>query len=334
MAGRLSMEDIPIHIAHDSERFIDRLRLFIRARNLAYATEKTYVTWILQFIRFHKMRHPKEMGESEIESFLSYLAVQRFCSKSTQRTALNAIIFLFKRFMQKEDLGDLRYVNSKKHRQIPTVFTHEEALEVISHLTGKYKLMVRFMYGTGLRISELIRLRVKDIDFGMKQTIVRNGKGDKDRITLLPEKLIEQVQEQIKLVEILHKQDLDDGFGRVYLPNALERKYKNANIELKWQYLFPSGSITLDPRSNIRRRHHLNKSVLAKHVSKAIKKSRINKKASSHTFRHTFATQLLLKGYDIRTLQQLLGHSDVSTTEIYTHVIKQGNAGVKSPIDF
>jgi len=327
------MEDIPIHVAHDSERFIDRLRLFIRARNLAYATEKTYVTWILQFIRFHKMQHPREMGANEIESFLSYLAVQRFCSKSTQRTALNAIIFLFKRFMQRDDLGELNYINSKKNRRIPTVFSHKEALHVIKQLTGKYKLMVQFMYGTGLRISELIRLRVKDIDFEMHQTIVRNGKGDKDRITLLPESLVEQIRSQITLVEILHKRDLSDGFGQVYLPNALERKYKNANKELKWQYLFPSGSITLDPRSNIKRRHHLNKSVLTKQVTSAIRKSGINKKAASHTFRHTFATELLIAGYDIRTVQQLLGHSDVSTTEIYTHVIKQGNAGVKSPID-
>jgi len=332
--SELDMDDIPIHIAPDSARFIDRLRTFIRARNLAYATEKTYVSWIVKFIRFHKMKHPKDMNQSEIESFLSYLAVQRFCSKSTQRTALNAIVFLFKQFMSRDDLGDFAFINSKRQKAIPTVFTHEEALAVISHLTGKYKFMVRLMYGTGLRISELIRLRVKDIDFGMNQIIVRNGKGDKDRITLMPERLIVQLQEQITLVEIAHKRDLNDGFGHVYLPNALERKYKNANIELKWQYLFPSGKIGKDPRSNMLRRHHLNKSILTKKVTIAIRKSAINKKASSHTFRHTFATQLLQKGYDIRTVQQLLGHADVATTEIYTHVLKQGNAGIKSPIDF
>ncbi len=328
------MDDIPLHIDHLSERFIDKFRLFIRSRNLAYATEKTYVGWVLQFIRFHNMKHPSEMGENEIESFLSYLVVQRHCSKSTQRTALNALIFLFKRFLNREDIGKLNYVSSKRHRRIPTVFTHEEAISVIEHLRGKPRLMVQLMYGTGMRISELIRLRIKDIDFGMSQTIIMDGKGGKDRITLLPERLIAQLKNQITLVSALHKQDLQDGFGEVYLPNALNRKYINAPKELKWQFLFPANNISTDPRSGIKRRHHINKTTLGKHVSLAIKKSEINKKASSHTFRHTFATQLLIKGSDIRTVQQLLGHSDVSTTEIYTHVIKQGNAGVKSPIDF
>ena len=328
------MDDIPLHIDHLSERFIDRLRIFIRSRNLAWATEKTYVAWVLQFIRFHNKKHPDEMGANEIESFLNYLVVQRYCSKSTQRTALNALVFLFKKFLNREDLGKLNYVSSKKNRKIPTVFTHKEAIFVIAHLQGKPKLMVQLMYGTGMRISELIRLRIKDIDFGMSQIIIMDGKGGKDRITLLPEKLIPQLKNQITLVSALHKQDLQDGFGEVYLPNALSRKFVNAPKELKWQYLFPANNISTDPRSKIKRRHHINKTTLGKHVSLAIRESEINKKASSHTFRHTFATQLLLKGYDIRTVQQLLGHSDVSTTEIYTHVVKQGNAGVKSPIDF
>ncbi len=327
------MDDVPIHVDHLSNRFIDQLRLFIRSRNLAYATEKTYVAWVLQFIRFHKMKHPQEMGGSEIETFLNYLVLQRYCSKSTQRTALNALIFLFKKFLQREDIGKLSYSCSKRHRQIPTVFTHQEALKVIAQLNGKPKLMTKFMYGTGVRISELVRLRVKDIDFGMKQTIIRNGKGAKDRITLLPERLIEQLKDQIETVKLLHKEDLQSGYGEVYLPNALDRKYKNACTELKWQYLFPSSRISKDPRSGVYRRHHIEKSTLAKHISKAIKDTKINKKASSHTFRHTFATELLLAGYDIRTVQDLLGHADVSTTEIYTHVIKQGNAGIKSPID-
>ncbi|PCI63737.1 MAG: recombinase XerD [Gammaproteobacteria bacterium] len=328
------MNDIPVYIAHSSDRFIDRLRLFIRSRNLAYATEKTYVSWVLRFIRFHDKKHPKEMGEKEIEDFLNYLVLQRYCSKSTQRTALNALIFLFSKFLQREDLGKLNFKTSKRNRRIPTVFTHEEALSVIDNLNSNHKLMTKLMYGTGLRISELIRLRIKDIDFGMNQTIVRNGKGDKDRITLLPERLKEQLKDQIISVSILHKQDLGNGHGEVYLPNALSRKYQNAAIELKWQYLFPSHVISTDPRSGEKRRHHINKATLSRQIMLAIRKSEINKKASSHTFRHTFATQLLIKGSDIRTVQQLLGHSDVSTTEIYTHVIKQGNAGVKSPIDF
>ncbi len=328
------MDDVPFHVDHLSERFIDRLRLFIRARNLAYATEKTYVSWVLRFIRFHHMKHPTEMGEGEIESFLNYLVLQRYCSKSTQRTALNALIFLFVKFLQREDIGTLNFKSSKRHPRIPVVFTHEEAMRVINNLNGKHRLMTYLMYGTGLRISELIRLRVKDIDFGMNQIIVRNGKGGKDRITLLPEKLKAQLNDQISEVALLHKQDLRDGYGEVYLPNALGRKYKNAPTELKWQYLFPSQVISTDPRSDKRRRHHINKATLSRQISIAIRDSNINKKASSHTFRHTFATQLLTKGSDIRTVQQLLGHSDVSTTEIYTHVIKQGNAGVKSPIDF
>jgi len=281
------MDDIPIQVDHSSERFIDRLRLFIRARNLAYATEKTYVSWVLRFIHYHKKRHPKDMGETEIESFLNYLVLQRYCSKSTQRTALNALIFLFVKFLQRDDIGTLNFKSSKRHPRIPVVFTHEEAMIVISNMTGKHKLMACFMYGTGLRISELIRLRVKDIDFGMNQTIVRDGKGNKDRITLLPEKLIIQLEDQITEVALLHKQDLRDGYGEVYLPNALCRKYKNAPIELKWQYLFPSTVISTDPRSGEKRRHHINKATLSRQINIAIKGCKINKKASSHTFRHS-----------------------------------------------
>ncbi|MDQ7050242.1 MAG: integron integrase [Enterobacterales bacterium] len=222
----------------------------------------------------------------------------------------------------------------RKHRNIPTVFTHQEAMQVIGLIKGDYQLMVKLMYGSGLRISELTRLRVKDIDFGMKQIIVRDGKGGKDRITLLPESLSQVIKNRIESTRLLHKKDLNDGYGEVYMPNALERKYPFAAKELSWQYLFPSHLISRDPRSGKFRRHHINKSTLTRIVTRAIRHAGINKKASSHTFRHTFATQLLIKGSDIRTVQQLLGHSDVSTTEIYTHVIKQGNAGVKSPIDF
>ncbi len=328
------MEDIPIHVDQQSNRFIDRLRLCIRSRNLAYTTEKTYVLWSLQFIRFHNKQHPKNMGSHEIEAFLSYLATHRNCSQSTQRTALNALIFLFKKFMGRDDIGELHFSYSKKYRNIPTVFSKDEASQVISLLKGKYKLMTQLMYGSGLRISELLRLRVKDIDFEMHQVIVRAGKGNKDRITILPHTLKCSLQEQISAVAILHNQDIRDGYGEVYLPYALNRKYNNAAKELTWQYLFPSGRISRDPRSGIFRRHHLEKSVLSKQIRQAVKDSKIYKKASAHTFRHTFATQLLLNGSDIRTVQELLGHSDVSTTEIYTHVLKQGKAGVKSPIDF
>ena len=289
------MEDIPIHVNHKSKRFIDQVRLFIRSRNLAYATEQTYVSWILRFIRYHDKRHPSEMGQCEIEAFLNYLVLQRYCSKSTQRTALNAVMFLYSKFLQREDIGRLSFRCSKRHPKIPVVFTHEEAIKVINYLNGKHKLMVRLMYGSGLRISELIRLRVKDLDFGMSQIIIRNGKGDKDRITLLPERLIDALKDQVGVVELLHKQDLADGYGEVYLPNALSVKYKNAPKETKWQYLFPSHLLSVDPRSGVKRRHHINKATLTKQVATAIKESEIHKKASSHTFRHTFATQLLIK---------------------------------------
>jgi len=194
------MEDVPIFVDPSSTRFIDRLRICIRSRNLAYATEKTYVSWALRFIRFHNKQHPKDMGETEIEAYLNHLSVERHCSQSTQRTALNSIIFLFKKFMQREDIGKLKYVGSAKKPMIPTVFTHAEAISVIAKMNGTYKLMAEFVYGSGLRISEIIRLRVKDIDFGMNQTIVRNGKGNKDRITLLPKKLIERLKDQLKIV--------------------------------------------------------------------------------------------------------------------------------------
>jgi len=243
------MDDIPIFIDYRSPRFIDRLRLCIRSRNLSYATEKTYVYWVLQFIRFHQKRHPDTMGSMEIESFLSFLATDRHCSKSTQRTALNALIFLYQKFLSREDIGKLNFSCSTKPQSIPTVFSKDEANLVISQLTGKYKMMAQLIYGSGLRISELIRLRVKDIDFDMNQIIVRSGKGDKDRITLLPKILQQQLYEQISLVELLHQQDIRAGHGEVYLPYALSRKYKNAAKELRWQYLFPSNNISLDPRS-------------------------------------------------------------------------------------
>ncbi len=327
------MRDIPLAINPKSHRFIDQLRMFIRAQNLAYSTEKTYIGWILDFIRFQNLKHPNDMGREEIEQYLNFLSVQRHCTKSTQRTALNALVFVFSKFLKRGDLGRFDYISAKRPPKIPTVFSHHEALLVINHLEGKFKLMAQLMYGTGLRISELLRLRIKDIDFEMNNIVVRSGKGGKDRITLLPSVLKKTLKDQIDLVAALHKQDLNDGYGEVYLPNALAKKYPSAPRQLAWQFLFPSGSISEDPRSGIKRRHHLDQSVLAKKIRSAIRMSNIHKKASSHTFRHSFATRLLENNYCIRTVQELMGHSDVTTTEIYTHVTKQGKAGVKSPVD-
>lgn len=273
------------------------------------------------------------MGDKEIEVFLSSLVIERNCSKSTQRIALNALIFLYKRFMQRDDIGKLKYSVSTKRKRVPTVFSHNEALRVFKQLDGKFKFIAQLIYGTGLRISELLNLRVKDIDFEMNQIIVFNGKGNKDRLTLLPLPLIQQLKEQINFVEIQHNQDCRDGYGEVYLPNALKNISKNTPKELIWQFLFPSTRITQDPTDAVHKRHHIERSVLSKQVKYAINKTKINKKASCHTFRHSFATELLLKGYSIRVVQELLGHSSVSTTQIYIHIIKQKQTQVVSPLD-
>ncbi len=326
------MDDIKIAVCQNSPRFLDQVRVFIRNRNHTYATEKTYIYWILFFIRFNNKKHPNEMGKQEVENFLSFLVVERYASKSTQRTALNALIFLYREFL-KIELGKLSFNLSQKYRRIPVVFSATEAKQVIQHMQGMTKLMIILMYGSGLRTSEVCSLRIKDIDFAMNQIIVREGKGLKDRITLLPTSVIEQLKEQIIKVEALHKVDLAAGYGEVYLPNALDKKYPNAATETAWQYLFPSTKIGADPRSGVLRRHHIHRSVLQKHTHKAIREAKIHKLCSCYTFRHTFATELLLKGYDIRTIQQLMGHADISTTEIYLHVVKQGGFGVKSPAD-
>lgn len=326
------MKDIPSSISIDSPRFIDQLRIFIRKKNLAYTTEKTYVGWVLQFIRFHNKRHPKEMGAHEIDQFLNHLAIQRYCSASTQRTALNALIFLYREFLN-SPIDDLNFSYARKPPRIPVVFSKEEARSVLAHLEGKFLLITQLIYGAGLRISEAIKLRVKDVDFAMNQIVVRDGKGGKDRTTLLPQSCIDALRKQIDFVHHQHQLDLVNGFGEVYLPDSLGKKYPNAPKESAWQYVFPSGSISTDPRSGIRRRHHLDDTIVRKHIKNAIRQAQIFKHASSHTFRHSFATELLLSGYDIRTVQELLGHKDVSTTEIYTHVVKQAKAGVRSPLD-
>ena len=326
------MNDIPIAIPAKPTRFIDKLRQFIRSQNKAYKTEQTYVHWTKRFIRFHKKRHPKEMGADEIEQFLDHLAVRQHVSKNTQKTALNALIFVYNQFL-KIELRKLKYNYAHKPTPIPEVFSHNEANAVIDRLAEPYLLMAQLMYGSGLRISDCIRLRVKDIDFEMNVIIVRNGKGDKDRVTILPGKLIDRIKQQIHYVDQAHKQDLANGLGEVYLPNALARKYPSAPRQLGWQYLFPAIHLSVDPRSGVKRRHHVMDSTVQKNVRKAINACNIHKKTGCHTFRHSFATRLLESGYDIRTIQELMGHNDVKTTEIYTHVVKQGGKGVRSPID-
>ncbi len=326
------MDDVPVPVSTSSTKLIDRFRVFIRARNLAWATEKTYVLWVTRFIKFHGKRHPEEMGAAEIEQFLTHLAVDEKSAPSTQGIALNALVFLYREFLD-QPTGLLHFQLARKHRRIPVVFDHTEAMNVINQLDGSYWLMGMLMYGCGLRVMECLRLRIKDIDFSMKQIIVRQGKGGKDRRTILPASLVEPLHKQIERVVHLHVQDVRDGFGDVWMPHALARKYPNAAREPGWQFLFPSTVVGVDPHDGVFRRHHVHTRSIQKAVKKSLSLNGITKQASCHTFRHSFATRLLESGYDIRTIQELLGHSDVATTEIYTHVLNRGPGGVLSPLD-
>ena len=326
------MDDIKISINSQSTRFMDQLRIHMRKNGLAYRTEQTYIHWIKRFIVYHNKRHPKDMNMREVERFLGHLSIDRSCSISTQRTALNALVYLYQRFLGVE-VGKIEFTLARNHRRLPVVYSREEIANILSHLRGVHRLLVELMYGTGLRKAELLSLRVKDIDFGSNNIFVRGGKGNKDRTTMLPLQLISSLRDQITVVECLHNEDVKDGYGEVYLPDALQRKYPNTAREIGWQYVFPSSSISRDPRSGVLRRHHMHPSSLAKQLRQAVKAAGIRKPARSHSFRHSFATHLLESGYDLRTIQELLGHSDVATTEIYTHVINRGGKGVKSPFD-
>ena len=312
---------------------LDQVRRLIRVKHYSIRTEEAYVNWIKRYILFHGKRHPVEMGGSEISRFLSHLAVEEKVSASTQNQALSAILFLY-RDLLKRDFGWLDDVErAKKPARLPVVLSKEEAKAILVRLEGVKWLMANLLYGSGLRLMECIRLRVKDLDFQYNQITIRDAKGQKNRVTMLPDSLKEPLQRHLERVKAIHEQDLKEGFGEVYLPFALERKYSNANTEWGWQYVFPASKRSKDPRTGKERRHHIAETVLQKAVKGALRLTGITKNASCHTFRHSFATHLLEEGYDIRTIQELLGHKDVSTTMIYTHVVKQGGKGVKSPLD-
>ena len=314
-------------------KLVDQIHNILRRKHYSLYTERTYISWIKNFISFHHMRHPRDMGKEEIEAFLTYLAVERKVSSSTQNQAFNAILFLYRDVLEISLDETLNAVRAKKPARIPVVMSHDEAMKVIHFLKGTNHLMANLLYGSGLRLMECLRLRVKDIDFEMNCITVHDGKGKKDRVVILPETVKPVLSEHLKQVKTLHDHDLQQGNGSVYLPYALERKYPRASKQLGWQYVFPAGEVSIDPRSRTLRRHHLNPSTIQKAVKKAVQISGIHKPIGCHTFRHSFATRLLENGYDIRTVQELLGHKNVNTTMIYTHVMNKGALAVKSPVD-
>ena len=314
-------------------KFIEEVRRALRLRHYSIRTERTYVDWIRQFILFHGKRHPKDLGEAEVSAFLTHLAADRQVAASTQNQALSALLFLYQQFLQRK-LGFLDNVErAKRPAKLPVVLTKAEAQGVIGQLAGSYRLMANLLYGSGLRLMECVRLRVKDVDFSYSQITVREGKGGKDRVTMLPQSMHEPLERHLRKVRVLHEEDLAEGFGTVHLPHALERKFPHAHREWVWQYLFPAGRRSLDPHALREQRHHLHEKSLQVAVQKAVRLAGIAKAASCHSFRHSFATHLLEAGYDIRTVQELLGHKDVSTTMIYTHVLNKPGLAVRSPLD-
>jgi integron integrase len=314
-------------------KLLDLVRQKIRLKHYSIRTEQAYVDWIRRFILFQNKRHPASMGAPEIRAFLSHLALERKAAASTQRQALSAIIFLYREILDQEVgwLGEIE--QAKRPERLPVVFSRAEVRAMLAHLDGQYWLMASLLYGAGLRLMECVRLRVKDVDFAYRQILVRDGKGQKDRVTTLPTTLLEPLKQHLEKVKDLHEQDLAEGFGDVYLPFALERKYTRASREWGWQYVFPARKRSIDPRTSKERRHHLDEKTLQDAVKRAVRAAIIVKPGSCHTLRHSFATHLIEAGYDIRTVQELLGHKDVRTTMIYTHVLNQGGKGVRSPLD-
>ncbi|MCC2616068.1 integron integrase [Aestuariibacter halophilus] len=312
--------------------FIESVRAALRTKRYSLQTEKSYLAWIRSFIRFHDLKHPTDLFNEEIEQFLSHLAMNRQVSAATQNQALCALIFMYKHVVKREITG-LKYSFTKKPRRMPTVLDVQEVSTIIGFMKGKYRLIAALLYGSGLRINEALRLRIKDIDFTNKTVFVFRGKGGKDRYTLLPQKLVEPIKQQIEVSKKVHKRDLEDGFGLTSLPPSLIRKYGNAAKDTAWQYLFTSSTRCEHPHDGYVCRHHIHQTAFRKNLRTAVVASGINKRVTAHTFRHSFATQLLLGGTDIRTVQDLLGHSDVRTTEIYTHVIGSRFSGTASPLD-
>lgn len=314
-------------------KLLEQMRTALRSRHYSRKTEQSYCQWVRRFIHFHGLRHPAEMAEPEVNKFLTYLAIDRKVSASTQNQALCALLFLYRYVLGRElgDLGDV--IRARKPKRLPVVMTREEVRVVLQQLSGDKWLVASLLYGAGLRLMESLRLRIQDIDFDRNEIMVRDGKGAKDRITMLPESLKSPLRDQLRKVKEIHQQDLDEGWGRVQMPMALDRKYPNASVDWRWQWVFPQEHRWKNHRTAEQGRHHMDESLIQKAVSRAVISAGLTKRATCHTFRHSFATHLLEGGYDIRTVQELLGHKDVKTTMIYTHVLNRGPAGVRSPID-
>ena len=314
-------------------RLLEEVRRQVRVRHYSLRTEQAYVGWIRRFILANHKRHPREMGEREVEGFLTVLATEGQVAAGTQNQALSALLFLYRVVLKVELPWMENVIRAKRPARVPTVLSREEVARLLALMQGQTWLMASLLYGTGMRLMECVRLRIKDVDFARAEITVRNGKGGKDRRVPLPARLREPLQAAVERARLLHESDLAEGHGAVWLPHALARKYPNAARETGWQYLFPSPKLANDPRAEVLRRHHVDESVLQRAVQVARTKARIVKPASCHTLRHSFATHLLEMGHDIRTVQELLGHKDVATTQIYTHVLSRGAGGVLSPLD-
>ncbi|RZV36672.1 MAG: integron integrase [Chromatiales bacterium] len=316
-----------------AKKLVEAISEVCRTEHYAYRTEETYLKWIKRFIAFHGNKHPREMGADEVQNFLTHLAVERKVSASSQNQALSAILFLYKKVLGIDLPWMVDVVRAKRSRRMPVVLTRSEVQRVLSCMSGQKRLMASLCYGSGLRLVECLRLRIKDIDFEYLQITIRDGKGAKDRVTVLPEQLVPDIERQMEDVRQIMEQDIALGKNGVSLPDAIDRKIKKASLSWPWQYLFPSVKYAFITHNESMRRHHAHASVLSRAVKTAVNAAGINKRATTHTFRHSFATHLLERGCDIRTVQELLGHTDLKTTQIYTHILKRGGNAVRSPLD-
>lgn len=332
MEHRADISERMVDVA-ERDRLIPAARRVMRTKHFSRLTEEAYVRWIVRYVRFHEMRHPRTLGEREMREFLSHLAADQNVAASTQSQALAALLFLYVEVLRDPVAWIANVIRARRPHRLPVVMTREEVRGVLGKMTGSPRLVATLLYGSGLRLMEALQLRVKDIDFGMNQITVRGGKGDRDRVTMLPAAVRAGLERHLMRVKALHARDLAAGGGRTILPHALAGKYPNAASELVWQWVFPAQRMAVDPRTRVRYRHHLHETVVQREMREAVKAAGLMKRATCHTFRHSFATHLLEDGHDIRTVQELLGHRSVATTMIYTHVLNRGGLGVKSPAD-